>query len=80
MGITLNIDSNEVLDFLEDLIDEAQDNLKSYEEFDGEKFQLADFRKMGSWDAFLYGVAHGKKDQLEYLKDYIEAKIEEFKK
>lgn len=77
MGITININLEDVTDFLDDLIEAAQDNLKSYEDFDGEKFQLADFRKMDSWEAFLYGVANGKRDQLEHLKDYVEEKIEE---
>lgn len=79
MGITLNIDLDEVLEFLDDLIEAAEDNLKSYEDFDGEIFHLANLKNMHSMEAFLYGVANGKKDQLQSLKDYVEAKVEEFK-
>lgn len=77
MSVTLNVELDDVLDFLDDLLDEAQDNLTSYEEFDGDKFQLADFRKMEPFDAFLYGVANGKRDQLEFIKALVESKVEE---
>lgn len=77
MTIMINVELDDVLDHLDDLIDEAQDNLSTYEEFDGEMFQLADFRKMQPFDAFLYGIANGKKDQLEEIKAYIESAFED---
>ena len=76
MSIILNVCLDDVIDYLDSLIEEAEDNLKTYEEFDGEKFQLYDFRKMEPFDAFLYGVANGKKDVLDMLIKEVEERAD----
>jgi hypothetical protein len=75
MDIRLTVKAEEVLEYLENLIDEASENVATFEYYDGTTFKLADFRKMDPWDAFLYGIATGKKDQLELLYALIQQKI-----
>lgn len=70
------IDGEKLLVFLEELIEQAQLNVWDYEEFHG-KTKLANIPAMASIDSFLYGVASGKLQQLEYLKQMVEARIEE---
>lgn len=65
------IESNKFLEFLEELINQAQLNVYDYEEFYEDR--IADMRKMQPMDAFLYGVATGKLQQAEYFKQLIEA-------
>lgn len=75
MDTMLTVRGQDVLDFLNGLIQEATVNVASYEDYDGEKFNLANFRSMEPWDSFLYGIATGKKDQVEYLYTLVEAKL-----
>lgn len=77
MDIRITVKAEEVLEYLEDLIYEAASNVESFEQYDEDVFKLADFRKMDPWDAFLYGIATGKKDQLELLYTLIQNKIRE---
>lgn len=69
------IDGDKFLAFLDELIGKAQVNVYDYEEFYQDR--LANIPKMQPMDAFLYGVASGKLDQLEYLRTLVETRIEE---
>ena len=69
------IDAKKYLDLLDDLIEQAQSNVWEYEEFHENK--LANIPAMSSMDAFLYGVASGKLQQLEYLRLQVEARLEQ---
>lgn len=64
------VKSKKLLEFISTLIEQAQTNVYEYEEFYEDR--LADIRRMQPMDAFLYGVASGKLQQLEYIKQLIE--------
>ena len=68
------IDGEKLLDFIDELIKQAQVNVADYEEFHGDK--LADIPRLPPLDAFLYGVASGKLDQLVYIAQLFEALLE----
>jgi hypothetical protein len=57
------------VEYLDDLVEKAQTNIDEYEGFHGNK--LADFRKLESFDAFLYGVASGKLDTLKNMRGIV---------
>jgi hypothetical protein len=65
------IESDKFLEFLDNLIEQAQANVYDYEEFYEDR--IADIRKMQPMDAFLYGVATGKLQQVEYFKQLVES-------
>jgi hypothetical protein len=69
------IDSEKYLIFLEELIEKARVNVLDYEEVYED--HLANIPKLPPLDAFLYGVASGKLQQLEYLRDMVEAREKE---
>jgi hypothetical protein len=69
------IDGEKFLAFLDDLISKAQVNVFDYEEFYEDR--LANIPEMQPTDAFLYGVASGKLDQLDYLRQLVESRMEE---
>jgi hypothetical protein len=69
------IDAEKYLAFLDELVKKAQVNVWEYEEFHEDR--LADIPSMNPMDSFLYGVASGKLQQLEYLRDMVEARKEE---
>ena len=69
------IDTEKFLAFLDELISKAQINVWEYEEFHEDK--LAHIPSMNPLDSFLYGVASGKLDQLEYLRMMVESRMEE---
>jgi hypothetical protein len=68
----MTIDYEGFLEFINMLLTKAEHNIHTWEEVGVNR--MADFRKMDPWDAFLYGVASGKKDQLDYLKTLLEAR------
>lgn len=70
------VDGKKLLFFLEDLANQARSNVLEYEEFHGNN--LANIKIMNPMDSFLYGVASGKLQQIQYLQDLIEARMEEF--
>lgn len=69
------IDSDKYLDLLDDLIEQAKINVWEYEEFHEDK--LANIPNLNPMDSFLYGIASGKLQQLEYLKQMVESRVEE---
>ena len=69
------IDGEKFLIFLDDLLEQAEVNIADYEEFHGDR--LAHIPSMAPMDAFLYGVASGKLQQLEYIKQLVEARTGE---
>ena len=73
----LYVSSEDVLRFLEDTIFVEIEKLAMWEEFDGQEFQLADVRTMQPLDAFLYGIATGRKHMAEELLSYVEEQITE---
>lgn len=77
----ISVDIDEVFEFLEDMITEAQANLMSYEEFDSKfnRFKMTDIRQLEPFDAFLYGLANGKRDVVEALRLELEERVDGFK-
>ena len=69
------IDAEKYLAFLDELVKKAQVNVWEYEEFHEDR--LAHIPSMEPTDSFLYGVASGKLQQLEYLRDMVEAREKE---
>jgi hypothetical protein len=69
------IDAEKYLAFLDGLITKAQVNVLEYEEFHEDR--LANIPAMDPMDSFLYGVASGKLDQLEYLRMLMETRMQE---
>jgi len=65
------LESADLVIFLERLKEQAQVNVWDYEDFHEDK--LADIRNLQPVDAFLYGVASGKLQQVEYLIQLIES-------
>ena len=65
------LDLEGFLEFINMLLVKAEQNIVTWEEVGIDR--MTDFRKLDPWDAFLYGVASGKKDQLDYLKMLLEA-------
>lgn len=74
-GAAVLLNSEKFLAFLESLIDQAQGNVWEYEDF--HENRLANIPAMDPMDSFLYGVASGKLQQLEYLKQLVETRMEE---
>lgn len=75
--IVFELTVDDILDYLDDLIEEAENNLATYENFDPNYFNATNIKNLDAKDAFLYGVANGKRDQLETLRDLVEGYIEE---
>ena len=69
------IKGEEFLAFLDQLVDQAQINVWDYEEFHEDR--LANIRDMNPMDSFLYGIATGKLQQVEYLRDMVAERIKE---
>ena len=74
-GVVVLIDGEKFLILLEEMIEQAQLNIWDYEEFHQDN--LANIPAMASMDAFLYGVASGKMQQLEYIKQMVETRMDE---
>jgi hypothetical protein len=69
-GVVVQIDSEKYLDLLDDIHDQAKTNVEEYEGF--HQGRLANIRDMDPMDAFLYGIATGKLQQIDYIIDMVE--------